>query len=95
MVSSGKYSDRIALTDGESLPQWTGAGTFTPTKRASLIINARMGAQPQSLSDLVQAALARSAKDLGVKVDISHIECFAPSPPTPVHRLSAAGGAMA
>jgi G3E family GTPase len=95
MVAAGKASDRIALTDGGGAPQWTGAAVFPDAQAASLVINARMGAQPQSLTDLVETALAQSAADMGVTASVSHLECFTPSPPTPVHRFSALAEAMA
>ncbi|UAL12440.1 GTP-binding protein [Caulobacter segnis] len=95
MVASGKASDRIALTDGGGVPQWTGTGIFPTAQTASLIINARMGAQPQSLTELVETALAQSADALGVKATVSHIECFTPSPPTPVHRFDVLAEAVA
>jgi len=95
MVATGKSSDRIALTDGAGAPQWTGTAIFPETQAASLVINARMGAQPQSLTELVETALAQSAAALGVRAVVSHIECFTPSPPTPVHRFDAVVEAVA
>jgi G3E family GTPase len=88
MATSGATSDRIALTDDRARPEWSGNGQFEPAQRASLVINARLRADPDELVQLIQRALDTNAAAFGLKVSISHIECFSPSRPTPRHRLA-------
>ena len=90
MVLSGASSDRIGITDNESEPLWSGAGVFEPARRLSLVINARVGATPDSLSALVRDSLSTSAQTFVAKFVVQQQECFSPQRPTPRHRFAQA-----
>lgn len=88
MVASGTTSDRIALTDDCAEPEWSGEADFDLARQASLVINARLRADPDELAQLIRRALDASAVAFGLKMTIQHIECFSPSRPTPRYRFA-------
>lgn len=90
MVLAGAASDRIALTDNDSEPLWSGMGQFEPVRNLSLVINARLRAAPDDLSKLVQESLAASAKAFRATVVVQQQECFSPGRPEPQHRFAQA-----
>jgi Ni2+-binding GTPase involved in maturation of urease and hydrogenase len=88
LVSAGADSDRIALTDEAETAQWSGAARFTPASRMSLVINARVRAEPEDLKRLVLDALQASAAAFASTAAVHHMECFSPARPTPRHRFA-------
>jgi hypothetical protein len=88
LVSAGADSDRIALTDELGTPQWSGAARFAPAGRMSLVINARVRAEPEELKRLVLDALQASASAFAATAAVHHMECFSPARPTPRHRFA-------
>lgn len=87
LVTAGADSDRIALTDEAGTPQWSGAACFAPANRMSLVINARMRAEPENLKRLILEALQTSAAAFASTAAVHHMECFSPARPTPRHRF--------
>jgi Ni2+-binding GTPase involved in maturation of urease and hydrogenase len=80
LVTSGA-SDRIALTTGASAAAWDGEGNLGLVSKASAVINARVGANPEALRRMVESALQAAAREQGVSATMQHLESFAPLPP--------------
>lgn len=57
------------------------------TQSADLIVNARVAASPQELEKLVAEALGKLEADLGVRLELTGVQCFQPGRPVPVHRM--------
>jgi G3E family GTPase len=93
LVDASAKSDRIALVDNTTDPQWSGIAQFDESSKVSLIINARVGSTPQQLSTLITGSLQESARALGVETMVRHIECFSPQKPTPRYRFTHASQA--
>jgi Ni2+-binding GTPase involved in maturation of urease and hydrogenase len=88
MVAAGNASDRIAVTDDRGEAEWSGAGRFEPATRMSLIVNARVRAEPGDLERLVRHALDETALAFALAMRLRHMECFSPARPTPRHRFT-------
>lgn len=57
------------------------------TKRASVIVNARVATDPADLEREVQAVVEATARDLGATATFQQTQCFRPGRPVPTHRL--------
>ncbi|HXI25829.1 MAG TPA: GTP-binding protein [Pyrinomonadaceae bacterium] len=90
LAATNTETDRIALTENEAKPQWSGGGHFTPARDVSLTINARIHASPEDLSRLSLECLAAIAKQFQVETELGHIESFSPLPPKPEYRMAQA-----
>src|SRR5260370_12797049 len=88
MAAAGASSDRIALTDDDGAPEWSGAARFELAPHASLIINARIRAEPAELTELIERTVAASAQHFSLSANIRHLGCFSPARPTPRHRVA-------
>jgi Ni2+-binding GTPase involved in maturation of urease and hydrogenase len=56
--------------------------------RADLVVNARVSIAPETLQELVEAAIAREARQAGARAMIQSLQSFRPGRPVPTHRLS-------
>lgn len=57
------------------------------TRKADLVINARVAASPERLEELVRQEVARTAQLLGAECEVSTLQCFRPGRPEPTHRI--------
>jgi G3E family GTPase len=89
LVAAGANADHIALTDGRGEPRWRGVANFVAADKLSLIINARIRTSPDELGRLIDQSLATSAETFALRTVMRHKECFSPSKPVPVHRMTA------
>jgi Ni2+-binding GTPase involved in maturation of urease and hydrogenase len=55
---------------------------------ASATLNARVASEPDALTAAVRKAARQVGEASGVSAEFDHLECFSPSPPQPVFRLS-------
>ena len=61
----------------------------TTSRRAELIVNARVAVSPEELSDLVAEAAAGLAAERGLDHTLTDLQSFRPGRPTPTHRILA------
>jgi G3E family GTPase len=81
LLVSTKASDRIALTTTDGHAAWDRNGNLGLVREASVIINARVGANPDELRHMVESALQVAAGQHGISAMVQNLESFAPSPP--------------
>ncbi len=65
--------------------QWTPAAEV---ERAQVLVNARVETAPSVLEQAVRESLNEASAALRVRHELTHFECFQPSPPQPTHRLA-------
>jgi len=83
MFATAEGSDWIALTESNGKPEWGGEKELPPSREASMIINARVCAEPEHLQRIVEACVQQVAADRSVRATVCHIESFSPLPPKP------------
>ena len=88
LVATETETDHIALTANHGLPQWTTGGSFPNVRELSLMINARVHATPEQLTQVTRDSLANSEVVFGVTAKIAQLESFSPLPPKPRYRLA-------
>jgi G3E family GTPase len=81
MFATAEGSDWIALTESGGKPAWGGEKELSPSREASMIINARVCAEPEHLQQMVGACLQQVTTDRNVRSTVCHIESFSPLPP--------------
>jgi G3E family GTPase len=86
--SDGQSLLSVNLTTGDDEPEVHDEPS-QPTRRGDLIINLRAEADP----DLLDSITRRAVDDCGVgpravNVELTHLDCFRPAKPTPLHRVS-------
>jgi hypothetical protein len=74
-------SDRIALTSDTGVLAWDGEGDLGLAKEASVIINARVAANPGVLRRIIEEGVYSAAREHGVAATLLDLESFAPAPP--------------
>ena len=57
------------------------------TRQAEIVINARVAVDPETLTNLVRAALAQEAEKIGATVKINTLQSLRPGRPVPTHRI--------
>lgn len=60
-----------------------------PVGGAELLVNLRAEGAPETVKEIVEEALAESAKGLGLEVNEQHLEHFSPARPEPTYRMNA------
>jgi G3E family GTPase len=88
LVATETETDHIALTNNRGMPQWSVGGVFPNVRELSLMINARVHATPEQLTQVTEDSLTASEMDFGVKTRVAHLESFTPLPPKPRYRFS-------
>jgi len=88
LVATETETDHIALTANSGRPQWSVSGSFPNVRELTLMINARVHATPEQLTQVTKDSLTSTEVVFGVKVKISHLESFSPLPPKPCYRLA-------
>ncbi len=88
LVATVEGSDRLALTENDGTPHWSVGGALGASRALSLIVNARVGSDPEALERAVRGALDDSIARAGIRFDVQHLECFSPPPPRPTHHLA-------
>jgi G3E family GTPase len=88
LVATETETDHIALTANRGRPRWSGGETLPNVRELSLMINARIHASPEALTQVTQDSLAASEADFGVKTKVEHLESFSPLPPKPRYRMT-------
>ncbi len=88
LVATEEGSDRLAVTNNTSAPQWSGTGDLKPVRALSVILNARVRTSPEALERMVRASIDRAAERARARAVVQHLESFSPAPPVPVHRFA-------
>ena len=88
LVATDTETDHIALTNNRGRPRWSGGEAFPNVREMSLMINARIHATPEALTQVTEDSLAASEADFGVKTRVEHLESFSPLPPKPRYRMT-------
>lgn len=83
MFATAEGSDWIALTESCGTPSWGGETELSPSCEASMIINARVCADPERLQEMVEACVQQITTSRTVRAAVCHIESFSPLPPKP------------
>ena len=86
VFTSGGKSFWVNLTNLSSDPMVNGEPLSTLSK-GSLILNARVQLDPDSLEKIVRDILATVAAKFAVKTEIDDLQCFSPAYPNPPHMI--------
>ena len=86
VFTSGGKSFWVNLTNLSSDPLVSGEPMATLHK-GSLILNARVQLDPDTLEKIVRDVLATVAEKYGVKTEIDDLQCFSPAYPNPPHMV--------
>lgn len=81
LLVNAEGSDRIALTSSDGAAAWDGDGNLGLVREASVVINARVGVNPEELRHVVERSLHAAARKQRVSATVQVLESFAPSPP--------------
>jgi G3E family GTPase len=81
MFATAEGRDWIALTENSGNPAWGGERELPWSREASMIINARVCAEPEHLQQMVGACVQQVTADRNVRATVCHIESFSPLPP--------------
>jgi Fe2+ transport system protein B len=63
-------------------------GSGEMTLSADLVINARVAAEPDSLTETIQTTLHDLCSEFGIQYVMNTLQCFKPGRPVPTHRLT-------
>lgn len=85
MGRTGSHVIKGSLTASDKEWEWVCQDT-TLVKEATLLINARVLARPEELSDTVISVVNDVCEQWNVSVQIDHLECFSPARPNPTYR---------
>ncbi|MCY2931135.1 MAG: cobalamin biosynthesis protein P47K [Planctomycetota bacterium] len=77
------------LTSSAGVPSVQG-GLLTPTRRAALVVNARVRTSPEQLQSTVESALRRAA-GASITLNLAELTSFRPGRPEPLHRYDPSG----
>jgi G3E family GTPase len=83
---SGETSAVANVVSSDSTPQLSLA-SGAATKRAELIVNARVAIDPEVLEQLVTDAIGVTAEYFNLEAEISAMQRFRPGRPVPTHRV--------
>jgi len=86
VFTSGGKSFWVNLTNLSSDPMMSGEPIATLSK-GSLILNARVQLDPDTLEKIVRNVLAAVAERFDVKTEIDDLQCFSPAYPNPPHMV--------
>jgi G3E family GTPase len=86
VFTSGGKSLWVNLTNLASEPMISGE-TLEMLSRGSLILNARVQLDPDTLEKIVRESLAAVAARFGVQSEIDDLQCFSPAYPNPPHMI--------
>ena len=86
-AKSGDCSLKAGVTEFERAVDWELADDCM-VQEASASLNARVRSEPDDLTRAVRDAVRRVGDSSGVSAEFAHLECFSPSPPQPVFRLT-------
>jgi G3E family GTPase len=86
VFTSGGKSLWVNLTNLSSDPMVSGEPLASLSK-GSLILNARVQLDPDSLEKIVRNVLATVAEQFDVKTEIDDLQCFSPAYPNPPHMV--------
>ncbi len=81
MFVTAEGNDWIALTESEGRAAWGGSRELPPCREASVIVNARVAADPERLRLMIEECVHQLTESRGITATVSHIESFAPLPP--------------
>lgn len=87
-LSSGETWLRTNLTQTNGPVALEASGPDT-LHEATLVVNARIGIDPECLRVLVEEAIARAAEVAGAEAELLTMQSFRPGYPTPPYRISA------
>lgn len=83
MFATAEGSDWIALTESDGRAAWGGNKALGPCREVSMIINARVCAEPEQLQEMIEKCVEQVTADRGISATVCHIESFSPAPPKP------------
>ncbi|MFI5006577.1 MAG: GTP-binding protein [Solirubrobacterales bacterium] len=89
LIATAEGSARVAITSAGATPEWSGATALPAARELTVIVNARAGTGPKTMTAIVRAAAASAGDLLGLELSERHFECFSPSRPVPQHRFPA------
>ena len=81
LLATTEGSDRIALTANQAHSVWTAGGKLSPAREASIVINARVSVDPDTLRQFVESALVSIAREMELSATVQDLESFSPPPP--------------
>jgi hypothetical protein len=87
LIATAEGSARVAITSAGATPEWSGATALGAARELTVILNARAGTGPKTMTAIVRAATASAGDLLGLELSERHFECFSPSRPVPQHRF--------
>jgi len=88
MAITAEGCGRAGVTNDIEFPRWNG-GELAAARDHALIVNARVGTSAVLLEAAVREALDALGARAGLSLDVQQLECFAPPPPRPTHRIPA------
>ena len=88
-IADGQYAVGNLISSSSAPKLSIGCGIAT--SNASLVINARVAVDPESLTKTIQDTLHAACIEYGVKETINTLQSFRPGRPVPTHRLAGTG----
>ena len=86
VITSAGNSMWANLTDLNAEPGISGEA-LDSLSRATVIINARVRLEPESLESIVRETLKDLTSEMGVVAEIDDLQCFSPAYPEPRHLI--------
>jgi G3E family GTPase len=83
MLLTADGNNWIALTDSRGPAVWGGSHELSPCLEASMIVNARVVADPLQLRLLIEECVQKVTHSRDIKATVRHLESFSPLPPKP------------
>jgi G3E family GTPase len=84
-------SAKASLTETGAPLQWDSPPSTEPVMRLDFLLNARVHTTPTMLERTVRQSFAEMTPSPEFRYEFRDFACFSPAPPTPTHRLAAAG----
>jgi G3E family GTPase len=81
----GVFKASMTATEGDL--SWDSRIPDAKTEEAQFIFNLRAASSPQQLEEAVRVTLDNAGVGAQVRCEITHFECFRPSPPKPTYRI--------
>lgn len=76
------------LTSSDSPPELS-LPSGCKTRKADVVVNARVAIDPDTLKTLVESAVQESGTEIDVQIEIRQTQSFRPGRPVPTHRMTA------
>jgi G3E family GTPase len=83
MFVTAEGNNWIALTESQGPAVWGGSRELSPCLEASMIVNARVVADPSQLRLLLEECVQKVTHSRDITTGVRHMESFSPLPPKP------------